>query len=607
MHNRVRMITASFLTKDLHVWWPVGARHFLDHLVDGDIASNNHGWQWVAGTGTDASPYFRVFNPVTQGQKFDPDGDYVRRWVPELRPPAGRRGPRAVEARQRVRPRAIPEPRRRPRRGAQGDPGPLRARPTLTAPSDQTRGASTCEDPVAELRAFLDAALLEPVRARARRPARRRCRGVASSSPITLVVGSVVLAWALRDPAGRPALLRRHARPRGGLGRRRARVRAAPLRPRPHPLGRARGPAHRAVPRARRPAARSSSSSAPLVVAHIPVLREPVDQLLDHARFGSLPVVLAITMVNGIVEELYFRGALYAALPSPRGRHHDRALRPDDRRQRHPAARARGRHHRARHRAAAPRHRRHPRPDHHARDVVDRDAPAPPTRPRADQVIRMTSRHRPHRALVTGASGYVGGQVVPRLLDEGWTVRVLTRRRASMDGKPWVDRVEVAEGDVGLGRRHAPGARGRRRRVVPRALDGRPARLPGARPRGRDALLRGGQGGRRLAHRLPRRPAPGRRGALAAPGLARRGRPHPARLGRADRGAPGRRRARRRVGVLRHAAPPHDAAARDGRPEVARQQDPADRRSTTSSRCSSAPAACRPRSTAPSTSAAPRC
>jgi deoxyribodipyrimidine photo-lyase len=84
MHNRVRMITASFLTKDLHVWWPVGARHFLDQLVDGDVASNNHGWQWVAGTGTDASPYFRVFNPVTQGLKFDPAGDYVRRWVPEL-------------------------------------------------------------------------------------------------------------------------------------------------------------------------------------------------------------------------------------------------------------------------------------------------------------------------------------------------------------------------------------------------------------------------------------------------------------------------------------------------------------------------------------------
>jgi deoxyribodipyrimidine photo-lyase len=85
MHNRLRMVTASFLVKDLHTWWPVGARHFLEHLVDGDLASNNHGWQWVAGTGTDAAPYFRVFNPVTQGRRFDPEGDYVRRWVPELR------------------------------------------------------------------------------------------------------------------------------------------------------------------------------------------------------------------------------------------------------------------------------------------------------------------------------------------------------------------------------------------------------------------------------------------------------------------------------------------------------------------------------------------
>ena len=85
MHNRVRMVTASFLVKDLHVWWPAGAKHFLAHLIDGDLASNNHGWQWVAGTGTDAAPYFRVFNPVGQGLKFDPDGAYVRRWVPELR------------------------------------------------------------------------------------------------------------------------------------------------------------------------------------------------------------------------------------------------------------------------------------------------------------------------------------------------------------------------------------------------------------------------------------------------------------------------------------------------------------------------------------------
>ncbi|MDQ6656676.1 MAG: DNA photolyase family protein [Actinomycetota bacterium] len=84
MHNRLRMITASFLVKHLHVWWPHGARHFLNLLRDGDIASNNHGWQWVAGTGTDASPYFRIFNPVSQGIKFDPDGEYVRRWIPEL-------------------------------------------------------------------------------------------------------------------------------------------------------------------------------------------------------------------------------------------------------------------------------------------------------------------------------------------------------------------------------------------------------------------------------------------------------------------------------------------------------------------------------------------
>ena len=84
MHNRVRMVVASFLVKDLHLPWQWGAAHFLRHLVDGDLASNNHGWQWAAGTGTDAAPYFRVFNPVSQGQKFDPAGAYVRHWVPEL-------------------------------------------------------------------------------------------------------------------------------------------------------------------------------------------------------------------------------------------------------------------------------------------------------------------------------------------------------------------------------------------------------------------------------------------------------------------------------------------------------------------------------------------
>ena len=85
MHNRVRMISASFLVKDLHLPWQRGSSWFLAHLVDGDLASNNHGWQWVAGSGTDAAPYFRVFNPVSQGQRFDPHGEYVRRWVPELR------------------------------------------------------------------------------------------------------------------------------------------------------------------------------------------------------------------------------------------------------------------------------------------------------------------------------------------------------------------------------------------------------------------------------------------------------------------------------------------------------------------------------------------
>ncbi len=84
MHNRVRMIAASFLTKDLLIDWRVGEKWFWDSLVDADPANNAAGWQWVAGSGADAQPYFRIFNPVLQGEKFDPTGDYVRRWVPEL-------------------------------------------------------------------------------------------------------------------------------------------------------------------------------------------------------------------------------------------------------------------------------------------------------------------------------------------------------------------------------------------------------------------------------------------------------------------------------------------------------------------------------------------
>jgi deoxyribodipyrimidine photo-lyase len=83
MHNRVRMLTASFLVKDLHLPWQRGAAHFMDLLVDGDLASNNHGWQWVAGTGTDAAPFHRIFSPDRQAGRFDPDGAYVARYVPE--------------------------------------------------------------------------------------------------------------------------------------------------------------------------------------------------------------------------------------------------------------------------------------------------------------------------------------------------------------------------------------------------------------------------------------------------------------------------------------------------------------------------------------------
>jgi len=98
MHNRVRMVVASFLVKDLHVEWQHGARFFLRRLRDGDLASNSHGWQWVAGCGTDAAPYFRIFNPVTQGERFDPEGAYVRALVPELAHLPGRSAHRPWEA-----------------------------------------------------------------------------------------------------------------------------------------------------------------------------------------------------------------------------------------------------------------------------------------------------------------------------------------------------------------------------------------------------------------------------------------------------------------------------------------------------------------------------
>ena len=85
MHNRLRMITAMFLTKDLLINWQWGERYFMQQLVDGDMAANNGGWQWSAGTGTDAAPYFRIFNPVTQSEKFDAQGKFIKRYLPALK------------------------------------------------------------------------------------------------------------------------------------------------------------------------------------------------------------------------------------------------------------------------------------------------------------------------------------------------------------------------------------------------------------------------------------------------------------------------------------------------------------------------------------------
>jgi deoxyribodipyrimidine photo-lyase len=90
MHNRVRLITASFLVKHLLLDWREGERWFWDTLVDADPANNPGNWQWIAGSGADAAPFFRIFNPIAQGEKFDPKGDYIRRWIPEL---AGLPGP----------------------------------------------------------------------------------------------------------------------------------------------------------------------------------------------------------------------------------------------------------------------------------------------------------------------------------------------------------------------------------------------------------------------------------------------------------------------------------------------------------------------------------
>ncbi len=133
MHNRARLVTASFLVKHLLLPWRLGEDWFWDTLVDADLANNALGWQWVAGSGADAAPYFRVFNPVTQGRRYDPDGAYVRRWVPEIwraRPgPPARPLDGAVTSARRRRHRArrdLPLPHRRSPRGPR--PGARRVR-----------------------------------------------------------------------------------------------------------------------------------------------------------------------------------------------------------------------------------------------------------------------------------------------------------------------------------------------------------------------------------------------------------------------------------------------------------------------------------------------
>jgi deoxyribodipyrimidine photo-lyase len=84
MHNRLRMVVASFLTKHLLIDWRLGEKYFMQHLIDGDLASNNGGWQWAASTGCDAQPYFRIFNPIRQSERFDPNGIFIRKYIPEL-------------------------------------------------------------------------------------------------------------------------------------------------------------------------------------------------------------------------------------------------------------------------------------------------------------------------------------------------------------------------------------------------------------------------------------------------------------------------------------------------------------------------------------------
>ena len=136
MHNRVRMVVASFLVKHLLIDWRDGEHWFWDTLVDADAGSNPANWQWVAGSGADAAPYFRVFNPILQGEKFDPDGVYVRRWVPELSATARQTDPSALDS-------DAARTRKRGRRTRQD----LSAADRRSQGRARTRASGVCNDP----------------------------------------------------------------------------------------------------------------------------------------------------------------------------------------------------------------------------------------------------------------------------------------------------------------------------------------------------------------------------------------------------------------------------------------------------------------------------
>ncbi len=464
--------------------------------------------------------------------------------------------------------------------------------------------------PIAELRAFLEAALFDPVPGQHPDPPERRKRRRIVVA-VTLVLGTAALAFALRIPPGDSrfyyatiglALV-------WGVG---ALVSG--------PLHVGWGHTRRGNQRAR-PIVQSLALGAlllgiflvgALVVARIPFLREPVD---DAARPRALRLHHRRARHHGAQRRR--RGALLpgrpvCGSPSPRRRRLHDHLRAHHGGRRCPPARRRRLCRRDRHRSPAARHRRHPRADHHARDVVQRHAPAPSPRPQPGQVIRVTRDNldTPHdhssdatdterdgtrTALVTGASGYVGGHLVPRLLDEGWSVRVLTRHASSLDDRPWRQWVDVVEGDVASESDMHTALRGIRTAwYLVHSMDDRPDFAE--RDREAAASLRGRcQARRRRADRLPRRAAPRGGGALPPPRLPRRGRRDLPVLGRPDGGAAGRRRPRGRLRVLRHAALPHDPAAGDDRARSGSRTGSSRSPSTTSSRCWPAPATCPPR------------